>query len=107
MGSMHTVVGIAHVKAVEALHRRTIAVTGVLHRVGRCSYCPCTLLELVLPPLTVIGAALKICVRTQTCALEKLVAFFAAHVDASRSLQCIGRRAYCTLGSTRGGCSTV
>ena len=37
MGSMRTVVGIAHVKAIEALHRPTIfAVTfAVLHQAGR------------------------------------------------------------------------
>jgi hypothetical protein len=34
MGSMRTVVGIAHVKAIEALHRPMIAVT-VLHQAGR------------------------------------------------------------------------
>ena len=92
---MHTVIVVAHDKVVGALHRPTIAAVTVSHRVGRRSYCPCTLLQLVLPPLAVVGAALKICMRTQPCAHENLVAFLEAHVGV-RSLRRIGRRVYCT-----------
>ena len=105
---MHTVVGIAHVKAITALHRPTIfaVIFAVSHQSGRCSDCPCTLMEPVLPPLTVVGAVLQICVRTQTVALEELVACFATYAGVGSPLR-IRRRAYRPLGSMQVGCFTV